>query len=547
MKIPPLSILQQILKARGIESGQFEQIFHPDFERDTHNPLLLKGMPEALARISKALNTAENIVIFGDYDADGVPATALLVRGLEELGGMVTPLIPLRSEGYGLGEEAIRRILATECTLLITVDNGTVAKAEIAQLRKAGVETIVIDHHQPVLEHIATDSLAIINPKQPGCEYPFKELCGCALAWKLLWALYEHQGHDPKQLKWLLDLVALSTVADMVPLRGENRVLVQFGLQVLHKTRNQGLQALVAVSDSNLAEVGAGEIGFRLAPRLNAPSRVHKDTYQGKHPSLSLLLATEADEAQELAVYLNTCNAERQSILETQLAEAVLEAEKYSEDRCLVVYRPEWSSGVIGLLAGRLVEMYKRPVIVLAQEEGQIKGSVRSVEGVDTVELLQSAEELLERYGGHAKAGGMTLKSEVGDFRAKVQEFIQNFTLEDLAAQTRRKPDLTLPLELADLDLAEELETLEPFGIGFPAPIFTTECTIVAPRLVGKQQNHLSCFLEEAGVRRKAIAFNYRGDPVREGARVAVNYKLDVEEYREVRAASCCIEDLTVL
>jgi single-stranded-DNA-specific exonuclease len=541
--------LIQLLGARGVAESDIEQFLAPNFSRDIHSPQLLKGMDLAVSRLEQALARNESITIFGDYDADGVPATALLTRGLETLGFTVIPLIPRRSEGYGLTSHAVQRILATQSTLLITVDNGTVAKEEIAHLKEQGVDTIVCDHHQPSEGHIADDALAILNPKQPGCAYPFKELCGCALGWKLLWALYEHLGKDPTSLKWLLDLVALSTVADMVPLMGENRALVQFGLTVLHKTRNVGLRALAEVADIPRENISGTDIGFRLAPRLNAPSRVHKDEYLGKHPSLALLLETDSEKAHQWADHLQSCNVERQGMLETQFREAHQEAEGHLEDLCLIVYRPSWSSGVIGLLAGRLVEEYKRPVIVLAQEEGVIKGSVRSIEGVDVVTLLEACSTVLERFGGHAKAGGLTLLGGIGQieyFRTLAHDFLakRGDTLDLFIAQARHAPDLTISLTEATLELAEEIQILAPFGIGFPEPLFSSACTIASPRMVGKQATHLSCFLVQDGVRRKAISFSYSGIPAHEGMAVQALYNLNVEEYRDIRSPSCHIDEL---
>lgn len=544
-------VIEQILRQRGIGAGDREQFLGPDFEHDTHAPELMLGMGVAVDRLVTAVAESEQVVVFGDYDADGVPATALLTRGLRALGLTVTSIIPTRSSGYGLSAAVVEQITATGTRLLITVDNGTVAKEEIAALNEAGVAVIVCDHHQP-LEGQLAPALAILNPKQPDCPYPFKELCGCAIAWKLLWSLYATVGRDPASLKWELDLVALSTVADMVPLVGENRVLVQFGLKVMRKSRNQGLQALVAAAGLQLAAVGPGDIGFRLGPRINAPSRMHQDTVAGQNPSLALLLSEQPAEAESWAEHLSTCNTARQDLLERQVREAVEEAEHYLPDMCLVLYRPDWSSGVIGLLAGRLLERYRRPVVVLAPEEGEVKGSVRSVEGVGVVELLDSACELFSRFGGHAKAGGLTLaggESVVPVLRARLNHHLreQGVTLEQLALAMKRTPDLELSLSEADLPLAEALQQLEPFGIGFPEPIFRTTATLIAPRGVGREGKHLSCFLDQAGVRRKAIGFGLAAESFQSGDQVQVDFTLQAEEYRGVRSASCCIQSMVLV
>src|SRR5690606_10160068 len=229
-----------LLEKRGIPAAEQAVFLDPDFDRDRHDGMAMKGMSAALARIKSAISSREKIADFGDYDADGVPATAVMARGFRRIGVEVVPLIPTRSAGYGLTPAAVEKIVATGATLLITVDNGTVAGEEIASLKKAGIDTIVCDHHEPQEGHVAQDAVAILNPKQSDCAYPFKELCGCGIAWKLLWELYGFLDKDQAQLKWDLDLVAVSTIADMVPLVGENRVLALYGLKVLRKTRNAG-------------------------------------------------------------------------------------------------------------------------------------------------------------------------------------------------------------------------------------------------------------------------------------------------------------------
>jgi len=417
-------IIQLLLEKRGIAQDQQENFLHPDFERDTHDPFLMKGMDVAVERLGKALEHKEVVGVFGDYDADGVPATALLVRCLRAAGFQVLARIPTRASGYGLTAGVVEEIKKDKLSLLITVDNGTVAKEEVAALVAAGTDVIICDHHEPHPDQIATQALAILNPKQADCSYPFKELCACAIAWKYMKALYAQLGLSTDPLKWELDLVGLSTIADMVPLLGENRVLATYGLKVIRKTRNMGLRQLAAVAGVQLPDVGAGTIGFSIAPRINAPSRMHAETVAGTNAALQLLTTEDAGEAERLATYLNQQNAERQALLEQSLKEAEELAGKYLNDRCLIVYNADWSTGVIGLLAGRLLEKYSRPVIVLAQEDGVIKGSVRSVGTVHAVYLMEAGAVHLERYGGHAKAGGLTMKVEtdsaISEFRALV-------------------------------------------------------------------------------------------------------------------------------
>ena len=538
-------LLQALLTKRGILPTEWEAFLHPSFERDTHDPFLMRGMEVAVTRIIKAKEAGEKIVIFGDYDADGIPATAVLIRAFKEAGIEATPLIPTRAAGYGLQPAVVEEIIALKAQLLITVDNGTVAQTEIAALKVAGIETIVCDHHQPQDGHIATDALAILNPKQSDCQYPFKELCGCAIAWKLAVALYTRLEIKTDRLKWLLDLVALSTVADMVPLLGENRVLVVFGLKVLAQTRNAGLQALAGLAAVDLTKVTTSDIGYRLAPRLNAPSRMHEEVVDGSNVSLELLTTENSLAAQTAAEYLHDCNIRRQSLLETQLKEALAQAETFGDNRVLVVYDAQWSSGVIGLLAGRLLEKYHRPVIVLAGEEGQIKGSVRSIDGVDVGELLEAQSALLARFGGHAKAGGLTLLESndvaVESFRQACNAWAQTQKLEiaDMDARCQVEPDQEVPLSILTEDLYVELSQLAPYGIGFPEPVLASRCRIASARAVGSSGAHLSCFLSDGLVQKKAIGFGMGTQTISTEAEYNVVYTLQQEEWQGRVSLSC--------
>jgi single-stranded-DNA-specific exonuclease len=556
MSINP--ILETLLEKRGILPAEQDHFLHPDFARDTHSPNLMKGMSVAVTRIVQAIEGEERIGIFGDYDADGVPATALLVRCFERLGVKVLPRIPTRSSGYGLTAGVVSQLLEDTISLLITVDNGTVAKAEISTLAKAGMDVIVCDHHEPHSDQIATQALAILNPKQEDCAYPFKELCGCAIGWKLMCAVFTALGKPVDQLKWELDLVALSTIADMVPLLGENRVLALYGLQVMRKSRNLGLQQLAAAAGASLADISAGSIGFRLAPRINAPSRMHSEVQSGHNVPLQLLTTTNGDEAARLAQYLDAQNGERQALLEKSLNEAEKKVEAYVESHCLVIYEPSWSTGVIGLLAGRLLEKYGRPVVILADEDGVVKGSVRSVEGIHALALMEAGSAYLERFGGHSKAGGLTMKQPdanqtTADVVVAFQSLLTKWTMDQgmslsaLMQAARRAPDLDISLSNTSVELAQELELLEPYGIGFPTPVFTCICTLENIRRVGKEQQHLSCYVKEGGSKRKAIGFSLGKEVVDEETKYQLEFRLGAEEWQGTRTVTCFIQRLSPL
>ena len=516
---------------------------HPNFDTDQHDAALMKGMQVVVERLHKAREAKEVVVIFGDYDADGVPATALLVRACKKLNVQVFPVIPSRASGYGLTKDSLALILSHAPSLVITVDNGTVAVDEIASLADAGIDVIVIDHHEPHGE-VANRALAIINPKQEDCPYPFTELCACALAWKVMGQWYLFEGEDVSSLKWELDLVALSTIADMVPLIGENRLLAVYGMRVLQKTRNKGLRALMASAGVDTSSVQAGDVGFKIAPRINAPSRMHQEEVLEGNSALELLVTEDAGKAAHYAEHLTRCNTERQQLVDDHLAEAERQMEKRKDDRVIIVYHESWSTGVIGLVASRLLERYRRPVIALAKEGNEIKGSVRSVDGVHALELLESGSSQMSRFGGHAKAAGLTLNGDVDTFRLALNDFIEahGMTIEQLRLAAERIPDMELSLEEANLELADALEELEPFGVGFPKPLFQVNCWITDVRKVGNEGKHLSCFLTDKALKRKAIGFQKGGLSIEPTQMYDVRFTLEKETWREVTAPVCHIQ-----
>lgn len=530
-------LIAKLLEKRGILTDEQDAFLHPDFERDTHSPWLLPNIEAAVARLVKAHETQESIVIFGDYDADGIPATALLVRALKYLGFThVRGVIPTRNQGYGLTPAVVEALLEHKPDIIVTVDNGTISKDEVALIAGSGVDVIIIDHHEPLEGKIADAALAIVNPKMAGSTYPFVELCACALSWKVAFALAEKLGKETGPLRWMLDLVGLSTIADMVPLVGENRVLAVFGLKVLGKTRNAGLQALMQVAGVDASGVTAGDVGFKLAPRINAPSRMHDEIVNGEHSALALLTTESAAEAADIAQHLNKQNAERQQLVETHLEQA--HAQVLPDTTVIVAFHKDWSTGVIGLVASRLMDRYQRPVVVLAPEGDEIKGSVRSVDGVHALELLESASAELERFGGHTKAAGLTLKGSVDAFRALLETHMLSLgcTLATLAERSIRNPDGSLTPADMSLDLAEALEELEPFGIGFPKPLFTVESEVKNIRMVGSEGQHATFFLIDKDVQRKAIAFSYHGPVLEEGRPYRFYGSLVAEEWQQVKS-----------
>lgn len=541
------ALIRTILENRGIPLDEQARFIRPDFEKDQHDAATMLGMSAAVTRIIQAIDHQEHILVFGDYDADGVPATALLERAFRGLGVTVTPLVPTRASGYGLTPEAVQIIAQLEPHLVITVDNGTVAKAEIAQLATLHIDVIVVDHHEPQEGQVAEAAVAILNPKQKDCPYPFKELCGCGLAWKLMDQLYLAMGKDRGTLKWLLDLVALSTIADMVPLVGENRLFAVFGLKVLRKTRNNGLKVLLESAGVALAEASATDVSFRLAPRINAPSRMHQEMLGGVNAALKLLTTADEKEARVLGQHLQQQNTDRQKLVDEHLTEADLQAQQQQDMLALVVYHEQWSTGIIGLVAGRLMEKHKRPVVALAKEGESVKGSVRTVDGVHALDLLTSAGSLLSRFGGHAKAAGLTLEGDISQLRKALHAWLksQGMSLETLASSAEKKSEIELTLDDITLELTNALEGLEPFGVGFPTPLFCTHCLLSNIRAVGSDHRHLSCFLTDGKTTKKAIGFGLAHLNPDSNHTYEVCYTLGQETWQGVTSPTCFMQKLS--
>jgi single-stranded-DNA-specific exonuclease len=437
-------------------------------EQPLHDPFLLGDMAVAVERIRAAVAAGKRICVHGDYDVDGICATVLAVLVLRELGADVDWHLPSRfDEGYGVSGHTLERLADEGCGLVITVDCGITAVEEVERACSLGLDVVVTDHHRPADR---LPDCPIVATK--ASDYPFPDLCGTGVVYKLGQALL---GADADVLRRHLDLVALATIADVVPLVGENRSLVIAGLRGLARTQKPGLRALMKVAGVDPATVDAGNVGFRLAPRINAAGRLG-------HPraALELLLTTAADDARELANKLEDLNRDRQAVEDKMLRAAIAEVEDWSEAkrrrRAYVVWGEDWHEGVIGIVASRLVERYNRPVVLIAGTDGLWKGSGRSIPAFDLHAALGSCSDLLERFGGHRAAAGLSIRPEL------VEPFAEAF-----AAQAERTlpPEELTPTTVVDavlprgarltLDLCQELGRLAPFGLGNP------DVTLLAP------------------------------------------------------------------
>lgn len=495
-------VVGQLLINRGICDEFAARQFLSGGLEGLHDPFLLKGMEIAVERIASALRTGEKITIYGDYDVDGITATALVYKTLCEYTANVEYYIPERqSEGYGLNVEAMAKIAASGTTLLITVDCGISAWQEVLSLE--GLDIIITDHHQP--PERLPDVTAVINPKQPDCPYPDKELAGVGVAFKLCQALSQGIGNGQNCLH-NLDVVAIGTVADMVSLTGENRLLVKYGLQALQQTDNLGIRALCEACDLKIGEIDSGKIGYVLAPRLNASGRLN-------HAAAGVELLTSSNEGrvQEIALELNLTNTERQEVERSILAkaEAYLVGVDWQKTKALVVAGEDWHPGVIGIVASRLVERYHRPAVIISIRDGIGKGSCRSIPGFDIYKGLNRCADLLLKFGGHHQAAGLSLKQEnIGLFTDALNAVADEVLCEDDFVPVLNI-DALVSLREVNASLIEQLACLEPFGIGNPSPLLAcSPVDLQSSVAFGKEKRHLRLWIRDNNQNCEVIAWN---------------------------------------
>ena len=508
---PP--ILRQVLFNRGYASDVEARAFlkaETDFNSD---PFQMTGMDTAVARIQRAIDQKEPIAIYGDYDVDGVTATALLVQTLQALGGNARPYIPSRfDEGYGLNPEALDNLKAGSVGLVITVDCGIRSPDEASHARSIGLDLIITDHHQPA-EGDLPYALAVINPKQFGDQYPDKDLAGVGVAYKIAQALFSHNGKSDLdfQLEDLLDLVALGTVADLAPLVGENRTLVRNGLQKIRETKRQGLFSLANVSGLTLARTTVSNIGFILGPRLNAAGRL-----ESALAAYDLLTANDVKRAGELAQQLHNQNYQRQELTRKiqEEAEAIALAENPNAPLLFAV-DPDFNSGVVGLAAARLSETYYRPAIV-GQDLGETtRCSCRSIPEFHITQALDQCKDLLIRHGGHAAAAGFTVENKnLIELKNRLIHLAQIQYDEDVQSGKGKEwlPTLVADMEILLPELRPELlktlNYLQPTGYGNPEAVFVTrDVRVTNARVVGSEGRHLKLVVTDGYFTYDAIGF----------------------------------------
>ena len=488
--------ISRVLLNRGIADHDEAKKFLYSSLTQLHDPFLLKDMDKVVKRIKEAIRNNEKICIYGDYDVDGISSTSIMIKYFNSINHPVSYYIPSRmEEGYGLNKDAIEKIFINGTRLIITVDCGITSVEEIKFANSLGIDMIITDHHE--CQNVLPDAYGIINPKQKDCSYPFDKICGCGLAFKLIQALTPAEVFKTSIYDYL-DIVAIATVADVVSLTDENRVIVKNGLEYISESINPGIQALLKVCGFEDRRLNAGNIAFGLAPRINAAGRI-----SSADAGVQLLTATDVNHANKIAQLLNEENRYRQEIEMNILNEAIDIIERnpgYASDNILIIYNEGWHPGVIGIVASRIVEKYYKPTVILGVEEGIAKGSARSIPGFDLFDAMNKCKDLFIKFGGHEQAAGLSINVE------NIEAFRQQINL--IAKQTLTEEDLIpkvfyddiLKIEDISEQLIDEIQQLEPFGMGNPSPKFISQgLRTVDIRGVGVDKKHIKFKLEFSG------------------------------------------------
>ena len=509
-------IIARLMRNRDVIGDDAIDFYLNGTVEDLYDGLLMKDMDRAVDILKEKIEEGKKIRVIGDYDIDGVNATYILQQGLAGLGADVDTDIPDRiKDGYGLNQMLIDRALEDDVDTIITCDNGIAAMSEIAYGKENGMTIVVTDHHEvPYLEengekkYLLPPADAVVDPHRADCEYPFKGLCGAAVAYKLVEVLYRVSGKSEQEVghlqESLMENVAIATIGDVMDLVGENRVFVKKGLELLKTTKNEGLHALMQCTGVDTANLNTYHIGFVIGPCINAGGRL--DTAKR---ALELLNASNRREAVTLAADLKELNDSRKEMTEEGVEEAVrqIESSSWKDDQVLVVYLPECHESIAGIIAGRIKERYYRPTFVLTKGETGVKGSGRSIEAYDMFAEMSRCRELFTKFGGHKLAAGLSLEEEkVEVFRKRINE-LADLTEEDL--QMKVSIDMRLPFPYINEELIHEFKILEPFGKGNGKPLFAeSKLRVIQPRIFGKNRNVLKCRLEDQqGNQMEAVYF----------------------------------------
>ena len=533
-------VIARLIRNRNVQDKEeIRRYLHGTVE-ELASPHLMKDVDKAVEILRNKIKEKKQIRIIGDYDIDGVVSTFILIKGLKRVGAYADTYIPDRvADGYGIHEHLIERAEADGIDVIVTCDNGIAAYNEIAMAKGKGMTVIVTDHHEiPYKETengrelIFPPADAIINPKQPDCKYPEKRLCGAVVALKLMTALYEACGIPERELEDFIELGAIATVGDVMDLQGENRILVKEGLLRLPHTKNKGLKALIRAIGLENQKISSYDIGFRLGPCINASGRL--DTAAR---SLKLLCAETEEEAAKLAGDLTALNQSRKALTEEGKEEAIriVEETEIGQDRVLVIFLPDCHESLAGIIAGRIREKYNKPVFVLTKGETLVKGSGRSIESYSMFEELVKCGDLMEQYGGHPMAAGLSIREEnVEEFRKRLNE---NCTLTEKDLMPKILIDVPMPVSYINKELVNEISLLEPFGKGNAKPLFAQKgLHVLSSRVLGKNRNvaklqlsdHTGCVVE-------AVYFGEADEfvnAVKESSSISVTYYPEINRYQ---------------
>ncbi len=576
---PPQSFLQQhpelmptvaqLLYHRNIRTQeQVDEFLAPDYTQDVHDPFLFKDMKKAVQRLFQAIESGEHITVHGDYDADGVSASAILTDTLHAMGANnLDVFLPHReTDGYGLNPRTIHYLAEKGTKVIITCDCGISNRDEVALANESGIDVIITDHHS--IPEQLPDAYAIIHPKIETEAYPDKTLAGGGVAFKLAQALLSthHMTHTTLANgethlgfeKWLLDMVAISSVADMVPLLGESRTLTRFGLIVLNKTRRIGLQKLLLearlLSDDGTSkrEIDADTIGFSIAPRINAAGRLDH-----ANVAYELLTTTDPEQAAELAFQLDKNNKDRQQMVDRCVTQAQKQAEEQKDNPILFLFDPSWNMGIVGLIASRIKERHHKPAIAMTEREGAVSGSGRSIDSFNMIHGLQQMPDLFTKFGGHPMACGFTLKSSDlrGTFEQQLTQLFNQTVTQDAMIPTL-SIDAEVTLEDINWELYDLLEKFKPFGQANPKPKYLAKnLTVVKTEAVGKSGNHLRLLVKHTShVVRKTIGWKLCGEEtnpeenwakqLHPGDKIDMVFEVDVNQWNGNRELQLTISDL---
>lgn len=544
-------VIARLLRNRDVDGEEAIHSYLYGTLEELPSPWLMKDVDKAVEILRTKIAENKKIRIIGDYDIDGVTATCILLKGLKRLGAQVDTCIPDRiKDGYGLHEQLIDQAAEDGIDTIVTCDNGIAAADEIADARRRGMTVVLTDHHDVPFrdnengrEWFIPCADAVINPKQQACPYPNKNICGAVVAWKLIWALYEKTGIDKSEILDFTELAAIATVGDVMDLQGENRIIVKHGLRQLSETTRPGLQALIRVNNLEGAEITAYHVGFVLGPCVNASGRL--DTAAR---ALALLCTEDGQEAAKLAGDLYDLNQSRKAMTEQGKEQAIekIETEGLDKDQVLVVYLPECHESLAGIIAGRIRELYHKPVFVLTKAENGVKGSGRSIEAYSMYEELVKCRDLLTQFGGHPMAAGLSMVEEnIRQFRKKLNE---NCTLSENDLIPKVMIDVPMPISYLTEAFTEELKVLEPFGKGNTKPLFAQKNLCVSKlRIFGKNRNVAKMILTDAnGIWKDAVFFGEAdefGEFVSMHDTISVTYYPEINEYQGRRTLQVVIKN----